>query len=484
MTTILEKLIEYIREQNPNFVKPRGNNPFICPICQHPDGTAMILPNIYSILCQNPNCKNGGAVGDITDLVKFFEPEKSHFSRQEIIEYLAQKYNIEYVKQTTTDILFDFYEQNNFDLVPVAANQKIPAEKGWTNKEHKIKKEWYDWLADNLNLGVKTGKCSGITVVDIDQFPTPPEILALLGEEQTLYQRTTNGSHYFYKYEPDLPKTRIVDLKIDIENDGGQVIIPPSIVNGRERKIELYDIQPMPIELKKFLLEQTADKSRLRAIPAARPDDQKIDLTDIKFEGAIAEGNRHHNFMRFGGLLRKKMNLDSVTYTLNMINKYLCNPPLTYQELNNIVTSIDKYTTLDDKDLAYKVLDYIDKVEEATARDVREALEYKKEQIDMALSFLVKEEYVIRKRRFFKARKKMQWREEFIDDGNTIQFTMPYFNDYAIFREGDLIIIGAKTGVGKSHIAVNIMKRVIEQGIKSVKNSFTGVAIASWWCVK
>jgi len=149
-----------------------------------------------------------------------------------------------------------------------------------------------------------------------------------------------------------------------------------------------------------------------------------------------------------------------------MINNYLTDPPLTPVELQNVVGSIDKYVNFDEKELAYKVLDYIDKVEEATSRDVREALEYKKDPIDSALAWLVKEGFVVRKRRYFKAIKKMQWREEFMDEGRKIHYDMPYFHEMATFREGDLVIIGAKTGVGKSHIAVNIMKRLIDQGVK------------------
>ena len=48
----------------------------------------------------------------------------------------------------------------------------------------------------------------------------------------------------------------------------------------------------------------------------------------------------------------------------------------------------------------------------------------------------------------------MQWREEFMEDGQKIKYKMPFFDDVATFRQGDLIIIGARTGAGKSHIAV------------------------------
>lgn len=468
MEEILSKVFDYLDEQDIKFNRPKKRKQFVCPLCQLKAKTAILLPRAHKITCSNYKCKankNDGIVGDIVDLVQYFEKDKKNWTREKVFEYLAKKYNIEYNNKDQIDLLLDFYASNNFDLVPVSSNQKIPAEKKWTTKVHKDKQEWHNWLDDNLNIGIKTGKMSGITVIDIDQFPIPQEILELLGEETTLYQRTGKGCHYFFKYEPDLPKTRIVDLKIDIENDGGQVIVPPSTINGKHRQIELYEIQSMPKPLKEFLLQKTKNPRKLKPIPSARQEEE-LNLDNIDFQGAIKEGNRHHNFMKFGGILRKKMSLNDVSYTLSMMNKYLCDPPLSYREIQNIINSIDRYTTFDEKEISYKILDYINKVEDATARDVRDALGYNKKKVDELLSFLVKEGYIIKKRRYYKALQKMQWRDEFMEDAQPISYKMPYFNDIAHFREGDLVIIGAKTGVGKSHISVNIMKRVVEQGIK------------------
>ena len=50
--------------------------------------------------------------------------------------------------------ILDLYEQLGFDLVPVAKDSKIPIEKGWVTKEHKLKSEWESWLNDGINFGV------------------------------------------------------------------------------------------------------------------------------------------------------------------------------------------------------------------------------------------------------------------------------------------------------------------------------------------
>jgi hypothetical protein len=142
---------------------------------------------------------------------------------------------------------------------------------------------------------------------------------------------------------------------------------------------------------------------------------------------------------------------------------------LTTFELNNIIKSIDKYSNNEQKDLAKQILDYITKVEDGTARDVKDALGYPKEQIDLALSYLAKEGYIIKKGKNFQAINKVLWKDTFMDAGKLIDFEIPYFNEFNHFRYGDMIVIGGKTGTGKSILALNIIKRLVKQGIIPLK---------------
>jgi len=43
---------------------------------------------------------------------------------------------------------------------------------------------------------------------------------------------------------------------------------------------------------------------------------------------------------------------------------------------------------------------------------------------------------------------------------------MPFFNDIAIFQDGDVILLGARTNEGKTTFALNMLKEMIAQGVK------------------
>ncbi len=463
MNTLMSKITDYLVEfyKNNSIKYNSRNKGYICPKCKHEAHTAIIIPNSFILRCNEVNCNYSGSV---IDVVRVCEPEKSHWDDSTISNYISDKYGIQKVDVNTTAYLFELYEKNGFDLVPLAANGKIPVEKEWTKKTHKDKTEWENWLLDNLNFGLKTGKCSGITCIDIDVPEIPEELQHLIGDDLTLFQTTNKGMHFIYKYDPDLPKTRICDLKIDIENDGGQIVVPPSTVDGRLRGWELYDIKPIPPALKKYLLEKIKG-NKLNGIDSTVLPIKTIEPDLVSF-GEVPDGERHHNFMKFGGILRKQMPLTQVAYTLSMINKYICNPPLTPTELNNVVKSIDKYANIDEKDLAVSILDYVIKVEEATGRDIQEALSLKKDKCDLAIAYLVREGYLIKKGRNYKAIRKMPWQDTFMEDGKTLGYQVPFFDDVAVIRHGDLIVVGAKTGVGKTHIAVSMIKNLVKQNIK------------------
>lgn len=121
-----------------------------------------------------------------------------------------------------------------FSIMPVGADKR-PLLKTWkpyqtkAAGESQIEKWWEQF--PNANIGVITGKVSGITVIDVDtykggkadQFP------------KTFTVQTGNGGlHLYYKYSegltisanayPDMPG-------IDIRNDGGYVVGPYSVTN-------------------------------------------------------------------------------------------------------------------------------------------------------------------------------------------------------------------------------------------------------------
>jgi hypothetical protein len=361
--------------------------------------------------------------------------------------------------------ILDFYKEQGFDLVPILANSKVPIEQKWTEKVHTDPIEWKRWIDNGLNLGVKCGKCSNIVIIDVDQKPTPPELQVILDKYPTLTQNTSKGVHFIYRFTDKLPKTRIEGLKVDIETTGGQCVIYPSIIDGFQRELIIDDIAEFPEELLTYL------QSKITT-PALKTNSEQLseDINSEDFNlGVIEEGNRNGSLIRLGGILRKELNLTQVGFALNIVNRLYCKPPLPLRELDTVIGSLEKYVTFSETDLALKILNWLKIVEEASSRDIKEGLgetsTSAKQRVDKALKYLIKEGFVFKKRREFHLIKKAEWKTELIDVGKKINFIMPYFEDRAIFRDGDMLIIGAKPGFGKTHVAINIVKQLSEQGI-------------------
>ena len=430
----------------------RRNNMYVCPKCSKPIAAIRTFVE-YSLFCMS--CQK---IGNLFELVRLFEEDKNYLTDEEIEQYLKEFLKLDIMTEIEIGDALDFYEKNGFDLVPIIKNGKIPIEKEWTTKEHKNKKEWKDWLNNGLNIGIKTGKCSNVIVIDFDG-----EIPEELSKSNTLKQKTKNGMHFFFKYDSDLPKTRIDKLKIDIENNGGQVVAYPSIVEDCKRTINLEEISELPNDWKKFILSKINKRTTLNL-----EEEKKFEINEDFHEDLIKEGNRHHIMMSLGGILRRKLNMYDTTFVLDVLNKKLSSPSMSRIEFDNIVKSLEKYTSYDDVEIAKKILDYIRRCpdQEATAADIQFGLYLKKAEVDKTLGYLLKEEYIIKKNRTFHLLQKVDWRDTFMGESNPIKFKMPYFHDSATFRDGDMLVIGAKAKVGKTHIAMNIIKRLVAQGIK------------------
>lgn len=410
------------------------------------------------------SCSRDGRLGDIADIAMKIDKKVKDMNKEEVIHYLSTKHNI-VMEGPTRDTFLKAYKHYGFDLVPLVANGKAPFEKDWVNKEYKDIETWKNWLDTGFNIGVKTGLKSGITVIDIDT-QTIPECLQAV---DTLIQKTNKGYHFIFKYEKDIPTSRINDLKIDILNDGKQFVACPSVVDGIGRKWNFYDydkkeIPVMPEEVKNFIRENIK-----KTQPEVNLEDKiKTDIINENIDdiGKLDEGGRNVGLTKFGGILRKQLNIDHTAYVMNLINKSFVKPPLSNFELRTIINSLDKYSTFDDVDLAKKIHDYLRYAEEGLSRDIQTAIGESKARIDKALSYLIKEQIIVKRGRMYHLIKKADWADTFPSLDLTANFKMPYFHDIANFSWGDMILLGGKSKVGKTTISMNFVKSLVEQQIK------------------
>jgi hypothetical protein len=491
---ILSKLYEYLKKKKIKYKKVgRTSATLECIFCK--TGTMQVLPNTYKVNCFS--CKPKDTLGHyytLIDIARKVEQFPDTKSNEDILQYLKEflKINVMTKKdEENIDKILDFYEKNGFDLVPLAVKcpfcfekgcdkcdntgnyGKNPIEKDWTNKVHKDKIEWKRWLVNGLNIGVKCGQCSNLLVIDLDhQEEIPESIKKLMGK--TLVQKTAHGWHLFYKYDKDFPKTRIDELKIDTETTGGQVVIYPSKTSNIQRKIILNPIIEIPKELKKLLLDKITVPRKTISEEIKEDistEDFKINPKDFILKNNNLEGCCNSSFIKLGGILRKQLNVKQTGYVLHTLNKHLLEDPMPSRDITAMLRELDRYSEFDERELAHKIIEYLKDVEEASRTEIAMAIVgtnrgEDKKRIDKSLTYLVKEDYLVKRGARYILIKKAEWKESLIETGKPIDFKMPYFYDIANFNWGDLILIGSKNKKGKTHLAMNIVKRLVTQGKK------------------
>ncbi len=148
------------------------------------------------------------------------------------------------------------YKENKLIHMPLRG--KVPVYNGWTAF---TKSPIFKNL--RLNIGIITGKISGVSVVDIDTKDdgklTYEAIKMLIGDDKPVVVRTGSGGlHLYYKYDAELrTAAKCISIKannvikkvgIDIRNDGGQVVAPPSIHPTTKRRYEFDELIDGKIE--------------------------------------------------------------------------------------------------------------------------------------------------------------------------------------------------------------------------------------------
>ena len=108
-----------------------------------------------------------------------------------------------------------------------------------TTQERRIKAWWGRW--PQANVGVPTGRRSGLLVLDVDPRDGGPESLARLEQDngplpETARARTGGGgTHVFFRYpagETVRNSAGALGAGLDVRGEGGYVVVPPSRTRG------------------------------------------------------------------------------------------------------------------------------------------------------------------------------------------------------------------------------------------------------------
>lgn len=223
------------------------------------------------------------------------------------------------------------YVQRGWRVFPVAKYQKVPAIRDW--QKGLVPDDWNP----DLNIGIVTGRPSGIVVLDVDQKSGGWESLSKLQEEHgdlpdTLGAYTANGGYHFYFVAPAVEVrngARILGYSgIDIRGDGGYVVAPPSVLEGGLQYRWDPDSAAWLAPLPQYLINRE------------RPREEEA-VAEAEF---FPQGTRNDSLAKLGGALRRfGLGRGIIEATLLEANQQKCNPPLPEEEVRQIANSIARY---------------------------------------------------------------------------------------------------------------------------------------------
>jgi hypothetical protein len=123
------------------------------------------------------------------------------------------------------------YAKLGLSIIPVD-QKKIPLIKWLPYQEKQASedeiKEWWGKYP-SANIGIITGKISGITVLDCDSKEAITQFRTIY-KGMTACSKTPRGAHYYFKHEEGTRNTvKVGNLDMDIRGEGGYVVAPPSV---------------------------------------------------------------------------------------------------------------------------------------------------------------------------------------------------------------------------------------------------------------
>jgi len=243
--------------------------------------------------------------------------------------------------------------------------------------------QWFDQNPD-ANIGIVTGKISGIVVFDLDSEHAVTYAEDEGGFPETPKVKTGKGYHLYMKY-PGFEVRGSVnkDLDIDIRADGGYVVAPPSIHGSGdmydwEEGFSISEIDPAPCEMWMIdYLKSIADKTKSqpgdkKALKTTESGDKErksktnIGYADLLKNGCT-EGARNQSATSLAGhLFSKKIPAEEIWAMLQLWN-FQNSPPIDHSELLQIFESVKKLEAQNGKEEKdYNVTEFLDTTEKAT----------------------------------------------------------------------------------------------------------------------
>ncbi len=207
----------------------------------------------------------------------------------------------------------------------------------------RIESWWQRW--PDANLGILTGKASGLVVLDVDgedgkaslqaltaaNGPLPKTLRVMTGRAGKDGKR--KGCHYYFRAPVGAAirnSAGILGKGLDVRGEGGYVVAPPSLHPSGLLYEWLAPEQPLA-DLPAWLHTKLAE-----ANPAPQASQAQGEV--------IVEGGRNAALASLAGTMRRRgMSAEAIEAALMRENAARCNPPLPDGEVREIARSVARY---------------------------------------------------------------------------------------------------------------------------------------------
>lgn len=201
------------------------------------------------------------------------------------------------------------------------------------------------------NLGIQTGRDSGLVVVDVDPRHGGEESLAEIQARFGPFPRTPEvitggaGRHLFFRHPGNADISNATALGgypgIDLRGDGGYVVAVPSVHQsgrtyewGATCELGAVELAPLP---RSIIDLRSGERGRSAA---SRPRSS----APLDHEDRIPEGQRNSTLTSLAGSMRQRgMTPQEIEAALAIVSRERCDPPLPTDEVATIVASVSRY---------------------------------------------------------------------------------------------------------------------------------------------
>lgn len=235
------------------------------------------------------------------------------------------------------------YAAQGFHIFPVVPRDKKPLTshgfKDASTDPEQIRAWWTRW--PDANIGIATGKNSGLWVLDIDGMEGEATLKALENAHGCIpptWEVITGGGgrHLYFRLPQGLEiynSAGKIGLKIDVRGDGGYIVVPPSTHPSGGRYVWSVDSGDTAIEAPSWLIDLVINKPRTA--------NGKSDIDWDSILQGVTEGSRNDCAARLSGkLLAHGLEPKFSFYLMAAWNDARCKPPLPHDELYKTFVSI------------------------------------------------------------------------------------------------------------------------------------------------